>query len=242
MDNVLAMDRVGDGILQENANWKFTGNVHETFDAHVSKSVPFYRETHELGAKLADFFLADGSLVYDLGCSTGTFIELLAERNRSKAVRFVGIDSVAEMAASARSRCAGYPNVSIETADILDAELQPCDFVSAYYTIQFVRPMNRQTVFDRIYAALNWGGGFLWVEKVRANDARFQDMMSQLYVDYKLEQGFDAEEIIGKARSIKGVLEPFSTQGNLDLAKRAGFVDVISVFKYMCWEAFLAIK
>jgi tRNA (cmo5U34)-methyltransferase len=38
------------------------------------------------------------------------------------------------------------------------------------------------------------------------------------------------------------VLEPCSTQGNLDLMKRAGFVDVMSVMKWACFEGFLAIK
>ena len=38
------------------------------------------------------------------------------------------------------------------------------------------------------------------------------------------------------------VLEPFSTQGNLDLLHRAGFVDIIAVCKYLCFEGFLAIK
>ena len=79
-------------------------------------------------------------------------------------------------------------------------------------------------------------------EKVRACDARFQDMMQTLYTDYKLEQGYTPAEIIAKAKSLKGVLEPFSTQGNLDMLKRAGFVDVLTVFKHVCFEGFLAIK
>jgi len=236
------MDKVGTGILAENANWKFSGDVHENFDEHIEKSVPLYTQAHDLGAKIADFFLADGSLAYDLGCSTASFVARLAARNRNKQVRIVGTDSIAEMVAAAREKCASFPNVSIECQNILDMELETCDFVSSFYTIQFIRPTNRQLVFNRVYSALNWGGGFLWFEKVRANDARFQDMMSQLYADFKFEQGFDAAEILGKARSLKGVLEPFSTQGNLDLAKRAGFVDVLSVFKYICWEGFLAIK
>ncbi len=45
-----------------------------------------------------------------------------------------------------------------------------------------------------------------------------------------------------KARSLKGVLEPFSSQGNLDLMRRAGFVDIMTVYKYICFEGFLAIK
>jgi tRNA (cmo5U34)-methyltransferase len=236
------MNKVGTGIVAENANWKFSGDVHEHFDEHIGKSVPFYKEAHDLGLKIADFFLADGSLAYDLGCSTGSFAAQLATRNAGKKIRIVGVDSVPEMVTAGKQKCAAFPNVSIEHRDVLDVELEPCDFVSSFYTIQFIRPANRQFVFDRIFSALSWGGGFLWVEKVRANDARFQDMMAQLYVDFKLEQGFEPTEIIGKARSLKGVLEPFSTQGNLDLAKRAGFVDIVSVFKYVCFEGFLAIK
>jgi tRNA (cmo5U34)-methyltransferase len=38
------------------------------------------------------------------------------------------------------------------------------------------------------------------------------------------------------------VLEPFSTQGNLDLLSRAGFKDVMTLIKYVCFEGFLAIK
>ena len=79
-------------------------------------------------------------------------------------------------------------------------------------------------------------------EKVRANDARFQDIMTGLYTDYKLDRGYTPEEIVAKSRSLKGVLEPFSTEGNLEMLRRAGFVDIITVQKYMNFEGFLAIK
>ncbi|MGB1879791.1 MAG: methyltransferase, partial [Gammaproteobacteria bacterium] len=71
-----------------------------------------------------------------------------------------------------------------------------------------------------IYAGLNWGGGFLMFEKVRAPDARFQDMITSLYHDFKLEQGYSGGEIVAKTRSLKGVLEPFSREGNLGLLER----------------------
>ena len=45
-------------------------------------------------------------------------------------------------------------------------------------------------MFNKIYKSLKWGGAFLMFEKVRANDARFQDMISQIYMDYKIKQGF----------------------------------------------------
>ena len=45
-------------------------------------------------------------------------------------------------------------------------------------------------------------------EKVRGSDARFQDIFTGLYNEYKLQNGYSAEEILGKTRSLK-VLEPF---------------------------------
>ena len=37
-----------------------------------------------------------------------------------------------------------------------------------------------------------------------------------------MDQGYSPDEIISKSRSLKGVMEPFSTQGNLDLLKTVG--------------------
>ena len=56
------------------------------------------------------------------------------------------------------------------------------------------------------------------VEKVRETDARFQDIISQVYLEYKLSKGYNANEILNKSRS-KGVLEPFSSNANLQMLK-----------------------
>ena len=79
-------------------------------------------------------------------------------------------------------------------------------------------------------------------EKVRAPDARFQDINNQIYVDFKLLNGFTEEEIINKSRSLKKVLDPFSSKGNIELFQRAGFVDINTIFKWVCFEGFLLIK
>lgn len=73
-------------------------------------------------------------------------------------------------------------------------------------------------------------------------DARFQDILSILYNEYKINQGYSPSDILTKSLSLKGVLEPFSTQGNLDMLKRAGFQDINTVQKYLAFEGFLAIK
>jgi tRNA (cmo5U34)-methyltransferase len=146
------------------------------------------------------------------------------------------------MIKKAKERCKSMKSVTLKTANVLDIEFQKADLIVAYYTVQFIKPKNRQLLFDRIYQSLNWGGAFLLFEKVRSSDARFQDMMTTIYTDYKIDQGYSSDEIVGKTRSLKGVLEPFSTQGNRDLLTRAGFVDILTVMKYVSFEGFLAIK
>lgn len=236
------MTKVGDSIAATNANWSFGGEVAKTFDDHVSKSVPFYNEGHTLIAQLSDFFMSNESQCYEIGCSTGRLMQVLAEHNREKNVRFVGFDVEEAMIDKAKERCADYDNISLQVADAIEVDLEPADLIVAYYTVQFIKPKFRQMLFDKIYKSLNWGGAFVLFEKVRGPDARFQDIMTAVYTDYKLLQGYDEAEIISKTRSLKGVLEPFSTQGNLDMLERAGFVDVMSVYKYVCFEGFLAIK
>lgn len=236
------MTNVGDQIEAGNANWSFSGETSQYFDQHIKKSIPFYTKTHQLGVSISDFFLSDGSVCYDLGCSTGTLLSLLAKHHQNKRVQFIGIDVEAEMVNHAQSLCQSYSNVEVRCESLLDLELEKADLIICYYTMQFIKPKHRQVLFNRIYEALNWGGGFLLFEKVRSPDARFQDMMTTLYTDYKLEQGYSGDEIVAKHRSLKGILEPFSTAGNLGLLERAGFVDITTVMKYICFEGFLAIK
>lgn len=235
-------ENAGDSIKVENAGWTFAGEVSKNFEAHIARSVPFYHEGHELIAEISDFFLHDDSVCYDLGCSTGKLAHMLAERHSRKKAKFLAVDKEKDMAAKAKTECGGLKNVVILHSDLLDIELEKADLIISYYTMQFIHPKNRQVMFNRIFEALNWGGGFLLFEKVRGPDARFQDMMTSLYTDYKTENGFTGDEIITKGRSLKGVLEPFSTKGNLDLLARAGFADVMTVMKYICFEGFLAVK
>ena len=234
-------NKVGENITAANAGWSFGGDVADTFDEHVSKSVPFYEIGHELVCRISDFFIKDDSICYELGCATGKLTKLLARHNESKGGSFIGIDEEKAMIDKAYE-LNNYKNIKYICDDIVDYEYEKSDLIISYYTVQFVRPSRRQVLIDKLYKSLNWGGSMILFEKVRASDARFQDMTTALYTDYKISKGYNAEEIVGKTRSLKGVLEPFSTEGNCDMLKRAGFVDILSIMKYVTFEGFLAIK
>lgn len=233
---------VGDNLKAERANWNFSGDVAKNFDSHVSKSVPLYHEGHQLVCDVSDFFMKPGSLAYEIGCSTGALTQKLVDHHAAKqGVRFIGVDVEPDMVEIAKKRVTAS-NVSFTVDDVMQMEMQPCDLIVCYYTVQFIRPSVRQALIDKFYQSLQWGGALIMFEKVRGADARFQDMFARMYDDYKLAQGYTPDEIVSKARSLKGVLEPFSTQGNIDLMKRAGFVDIVSIMKYICFEGFVAIK
>lgn len=232
---------VGNKIKVKEASWNFKGNVPKNFDLHVSRSVPLYFQTHDIGLKLSDFFVQEKSKVIDIGCSTGTFVNKLFLRHKDKKIQISGFDIEKDMINFAK-KINKNKLIKLKNSDILKVKIKDCDFITSYYSIQFIHPSKRQYLINKIYKGLRWGGGFLFFEKVRANDARFQDMMTLLYNDMKLENNFSAEEIILKSKSLKGVMEPFSTLANFELLKRAGFKDIISVFKFLCFQGFLAIK
>ena len=235
--------KVGQDIETGRADWSFGGNVADTFVSHVRQSVPYYDAGHDLICALSDYFVHPDSVCYEIGASTGQLIRKLAEHHAHKPeVQWIGIDAVEPMVAKAREYCAGIPNIEIETADALTFDFEKADLIVSYYCVQFIEPRHRQELINRIYERLNWGGAFMLFEKVRGPDARFQDIVVALYNDFKAKNGFSAEEILNKTAALKGVLEPFSTEGNLGLLRRAGFVDTMTVMKYVCFEGFLAIK
>ncbi|ANT61241.1 methyltransferase [Salipiger sp. CCB-MM3] len=234
---------VGNQILARNGAWSFGDKTPETFVDHIRQSVPLYEDGHQLVCELSSFFCHNSSTCYEIGVSTGELLRKLALHNSAKPkINWVGLDVEDSMVRKARNHCDDVPNIQILREDARDYEFEKADLIVSYYTMQFIPPRHRQALFDKIYESLNWGGAFICFEKTRGPDARFQDILSSLYTDFKLRNGFNCDEIIAKSRSLKGVLEPFSTQGNIDLMRRAGFEDLMTIQKYICFEGFLAIK
>ena len=108
--------------------------------------------------------------------------------------------------------------------------------------MQFIHTSIRQKFINKIYDTLEWGGAFFLFEKLRAPDARFQDYMTQVYNDFKIRNGYKIDQIYKKTESIRGVLEPFSEKGNIDLFERAGFKDFTTIYHNICFRGWLLIK
>jgi len=228
-------------IESKKSNWTFKGTA-KNFVAHAQRSIPGYDQGHDLACKYSDFFCADSNTVIDVGSSTGLLLSKIAERHKDKDnLKLIGLEPVEDMYDFAcdqrKDKRIELINDSIENTKLVKSNL-----LISYYTMQFISPSIRQLMINKIYESLEWGGAFLFFEKVRASDARFQDHAIQIYNEFKIDNKFSEAEIMNKSESLKGVMEPFSTQGNLDLMKRAGFSDIQTIFKWVCFEGFIAIK
>ncbi len=238
-------ESVGDNIQALRSSWDFHGETALNFDDHVSKSVPGYNEGHEIILSLSDYFVTQNdSYIVDIGSSTGSLIKKLSDRYPNKKLNFIGIDSVNEMCKIAEKKnIKTSHNINFECIDFLEFELKkPISIFISYYTMQFSHSSIRQQFINKIYNSLEWGGAFFLFEKIRSPDARFQDYMTQVYNDFKIRNGYTIEEIYKKSESIRGILEPFSEQGNIDLFKRAGFKDFTTIYHNICFRGWLLIK
>ena len=231
-------------IMKKRGAWSFGGKVPNKFEKHIKNSIPYYSEGHEIIKKLSDFFLYDGSQCYDIGCSTGNLLIDLSKFSNKKKLKFYGLEIEKKMFLFCKSQIKknNIKNINIINADIKKTKLKKSNLIISYYTMQFIHPSHRQVIFNKIFNSLNWGGAFIIFEKIRGNDARFDNIINSLYLDFKEENKFFPKEILNKSKSLRGVLEPFSDNGNIGFLKRAGFKDIQTIFHHLCFKGYLCIK
>ena len=234
--------KVDKNIKLKNKSWSFDNGVANKFDKHIEKSVPIYNETQWLCIEISDYFIKNNTLVYDLGCSTGSFLKKLFIRHKhKKKINFFGIDIVKEMIKFAKKNNSNS-KIRYLQQDLLKAKLKKNNFTISFFTIQFIDQKDRQKLIDKIFQSLNWGGAFFFAEKIRSSNARNQEMTNEIYKNWKLEQGFSLQEVNRKTESLKGVLDPFTHKGNFNMLKRAGFDEIHVLSKFLNFQIILAIK
>lgn len=234
--------KVDKHITLKTKTWTFDSNFAKKFDDHINKSVPCYQDFRWLCLEVSDYFVKENSLTYDIGCSTGSFLNLLNKRHCHKnKIKFIGIDIVQDMIKFANKNYKNK-NISFIKKDLKKYNFKKCNFVTSFFTMQFIDQSDRQKVLDKVFKSLNWGGALYFAEKIRSSDARNQEMINEIYKNWKIKKGFKIEEVNAKTESLKGVLDPFTYKGNYNMLKRAGFDEIHVLAKYLNFQIILAIK
>ena len=169
-------------------DFAFNERVVEVFDDMLDRSIPFYRQVIEGQAQLLDDFLHAGDRVYDLGCSTGTNLLALVRLLAPKKLQFVGIDNSSPMLDKARLKAELYTkqqSLSFLLEDITDFDHPAAGCIILNYTLQFIRPLQRESFLERLYANLQPGGILLLSEKVINHDKRLNRAFIDIYHQFK---------------------------------------------------------
>jgi tRNA (cmo5U34)-methyltransferase len=218
-------DKVFADNLDTINDFKFDEKVVKVFDDMVSRSVPYYKEIQRMTVELTADFAKPHTNLYDIGCSTGTTLDLF-DQILDPAVNFVGLDNSTEMLEKAKQKLgsASKRSIKFEIADLnKDLKISNASIVTMILTLQFVRPLNREQIVQEIYDGLNEDGALIMVEKVTSEDTMFNRLFIKHYYDYKRRNGYSDTEIAQKREALENVLIPYRMDENFDLLKKVGF-------------------
>jgi len=241
-------DRIFQQINQVE-DFTFDERVASVFDNMVARSVPFYSEIQRLQSDLIMAFLPEqDGVVCDLGCSTGTTIEHIINHPQCpKTARFIGYDNSEPMLDKARAKLStalAEQRVSLLIADLSALPVLPaCNAVILNWTLQFVRPIDREHLLKNIYTALKPGGVLLLSEKILSNDAGLNRLYIDHYLQFKKSQsGYTDAENQRKREALENVLIPYRLDENYLLLERAGFKRIDTYFRWLNFACLIAVK
>ncbi len=231
------------GTVEE--DFSFNDRVAEVFDDMLARSIPYYRTVIEGMAQLLACRLPAGSTLYDLGCATGTTLLELSRQLPTMGYHYIGIDNASPMLDKARSKSAMYGKTAVlefRQDDITCCALPAASGIICNYTLQFLRPLTRQTFVRRLFEALPAGGVVILSEKTISHAGRLNRDFIDIYHGFKKKQGYSELEIAAKREALENVLIPFSLQENIALLQEAGFDEVETFFKWFNFTALIALK
>jgi tRNA (cmo5U34)-methyltransferase len=223
----------------------FNERVVEVFDDMLDRSIPFYRQVIDAQAQLLDGLLQQGDTVYDLGCATGTTLLEFSRLLEHKELRFVGIDNSAPMLDKARLKSELYSkqqSLSFALEDITAFDHQGAGGIILNYTLQFIRPLQRENFLQRLFHNLRPGGILLISEKVITHDRRLNREYIDIYYRFKKSRGYSELEIAKKREALENVLIPFTIEENKTMLKDSGFVSTETYFQWFNFTSLIAIK
>ena len=222
----------------------FNAEVARVFDNMISRSVPLYQEVIAAAVQWAiDYHQPDTSVI-DVGCSTGTFLELLGRFLKEPAT-LVGIDNSQPMldkAAEKLKALAKMHTIELRCQSAADASFGGSSVVVMNYTLQFLNVPQRQQLLAAIYRGLAPGGLLFISEKVTASCARFQETATRHYEAFKARNGYERSEIERKKAALENVLVPLAHDEQVQMLRDAGFAAVDTVIKMHNFASFVALK
>jgi len=205
------------------SDFKFSSKVAGVFDDMVNRSVPYYEEMQRMISELAADHAVKDTNIYDLGCSTGTTM-IHMDQLVDESIPFVGVDDSKDMLDKCRNKLLQLDikrPYDLVVADLnKDVQISNASVVVLCLTVQFVRPISRERLLKQIFNGLNNDGALIIVEKILAEDSRFNRDFIKYYYDMKRRHNYSEMEIAQKREALENVLIPYKLSENVTLLRR----------------------
>lgn len=233
-----------DKVFKENPKkqFEFDAKVAGVFDDMLERSIPYYKEVLTLTSDFVLSYAKEDSNILDLGTSTGAMLGEIASKAKIP-LNLYGIDSSFAMIDRAKTKLSAYGvNAKLICGDILKEKFPKSACVISNYTLQFIRPLERESLVKKIYDCLERDGIFIFSEKIICENKTLDFKMIEYYLQKKRKNGYSDFEIAKKREALENVLIPYTQEENKKMLKNAGFSHIQMLFCWVNFATFIAIK
>ena len=187
----MVKDTVFSEDTDRGSDFEFNEKVAEVFDDMLSRSVPFYNQQQDMIKEIAKEFYKSGSNIYDLCSSTGTTLI-----NMCKAIddceNIIGYDNSIPMIEKAKKRVEKMgcdKRIDLRccdlNGDLPESALENASVVTMCWTLQFIRPLRRDTLVKWICDRLVENGVLILTGKILTNTSHMNRFFIDFYYDFK---------------------------------------------------------
>ena len=223
--------------------FEFDESVASVFDDMLNRSVPYYKEALDLTTSFALNYAKKNSIIYDLGCSTASTLINISQKSNNLNLELIGIDNSDAMLNRAKNKANAYGiDLTLINDDIFNITFKKSSVMISNYTLQFIRPLQREEFIKKVYDSLEIGGVFIFSEKTICENNTLNKQFIDEYYSFKKNQGYSEFEISQKREALENVLIPYTYEENKKMILDAGFKNFDCIFKWINFATFIAIK
>ncbi|MCE2028961.1 carboxy-S-adenosyl-L-methionine synthase CmoA [Sessilibacter corallicola] len=231
--------------LEDIQRFSFNKAVVDVFPDMIKRSVPGYTTIIGMIGDFARRYAREETKCYDLGCSLGAATLSIRHNISVDNCEIVAIDNSQAMIDQAKKlidRDNSPTPITLLCDDINSIEINNASIVVLNFTLQFIPIAVREALMEKIYNGLIPGGVLILSEKVAFEDPSHNQLMINLYHDFKRANGYSDLEISQKRESLENVLIPETLTTHKNRLKKVGFSDADVWFQCFNFASMIAQK